>query len=54
MSDPSTIVTGAQAAADMTPYIQGIVGTVVSAGVTTIAHRYQAKFYLAAPKVKLP
>jgi hypothetical protein len=37
MSDPSTIVTGAQAAADMTPYIQGIVGTVVSAGVTTIA-----------------
>ena len=34
MSDPATILTGAQAAADISPYINGIVGTIVSAGVT--------------------
>jgi energy-converting hydrogenase Eha subunit C len=44
MSDPATIITGAQAVADISPYINGIVGTIVSAGVTMIA--IAAKKYL--------
>jgi hypothetical protein len=44
MADPTTIVTGAQAVSDAAPYINALLGTVISAGVTTVA--VLAKKYL--------